>query len=387
MVQLSVSLLNIYKPKPKFRAKGTFLDKLRIYVRGGAGGKGFPKYGGLGGKGGDVYLVAKENYTLKQVYQENPSKRFIASIGADSKRWQLKGLPGRDITIKVPTGIVVQTDTKRTLGDLNKPDSRLLVAKGADGGNPDTGYIGSRATGFSVNLDLKLIADVGLVGFPNAGKSTFLAAVSRANPKIANYPFTTIQPQLGVMEFEDHRQISVADLPGLIEGAHLNIGLGHRFLKHVERTKLHLFVVDVHGFRLGLKYPSRSVFETVMLLNKELELYKPDLVHKPAMLIVNKMDIDGSQALLDELLDKLKHVQSSVEELPAEHRPENFVKFDRILPISAKQLSAIDVVRDDVRTILDSLADREYSLTVAPSLDERRTKHDSLKESFDASLV
>ena len=135
----------------------------------------------------------------------------------------------------------------------------------------------------------QLIADLGLVGFPNAGKSTLLKAISNARPKIASYPFTTIKPNLGHMSYEDEREITMADLPGLIEGAHINLGLGHRFLKHVERTTCNVFVIDIQGFQLNANSVHRTAFETLVLLNKELEMYNPDLLQKPSICLVNKV--------------------------------------------------------------------------------------------------
>ena len=160
------------------------------------------------------------------------------------------------------------TDTGLVIGEVNGENEELLIAKGGKGGKSGNKFIAGEGTAFSINLDLKLIADVGLIGFPNAGKSTFLSLVSRAQPKIANYPFTTLTPQIGFIEFEDKRSVSVADLPGLVEGAHMNRGMGHKFLKHISRTMINLFIVDVNGFQLNHKFSKRSVFETVVFLNK-----------------------------------------------------------------------------------------------------------------------
>ena len=190
------------------------------------------------------------------------------------------GSAGADVVIRSPVGVSVVTDQGEVIGDLLKEDDLIVVAKGGPGGNKTTDYMGLRGQARSVKLDLKLIADVGFVGFPNAGKSTLLKAISRAQPKIASYPFTTIQPNLGICEFPDLRRMSLADLPGLIEGASDNLGMGHKFLKHVERTRLLLFVVDVNGFQFKVDTPHRSALDTVLLLNRELELYKEELLTK-----------------------------------------------------------------------------------------------------------
>ena len=189
------------------------------------------------------------------------------------------------------------------------------MARGGLGGQQVTEFNGLKGEETKVVLDLKLIADVGLVGFPNAGKSSLLKAISRASPRIADYPckfsvihlviwsltcplffaVTTLKPQIGTITFDDLRQITIADLPGLIEGAHENAGLGHRFLKHIERTQILLLMIDINGFRLGHKYPHRTPLETLALLNKELELYGRNILSKPAVLIVNKMDTEGAE--------------------------------------------------------------------------------------------
>ncbi|XP_064105533.1 GTP-binding protein 10 homolog [Macrobrachium nipponense] len=174
---------------------------------------GYPKFGGVGGKGGDVYVEA------------------IA-------------------------------------GETNKIGDKILVAKGGAGGSPANQFNGQHGQALNLTLELKLIADIGLVGFPNAGKSTLLKAISRAKPKIASYPFTTIRPNIGIVEYPDKRQISIADLPGLVEGSWANMGMGHKFLRHVERTNLLLYIVDINGFKMGPQYPHRTPIENVILLNK-----------------------------------------------------------------------------------------------------------------------
>lgn len=285
-----------------------FLDSLRIHVKAGTGGFGFPRYGGEGGKGGDVCFVATEGMTLKDFLRKYPLKKLRAETGGDSHSRRILGQNGEDKKVNVPTGITVYDDKNVLIGELNDPDSELIVGKGGDGGNKANGYCGLRGESKSIKLELKLIADIGLVGFPNAGKSTLLKAISNAKPKIASYPFTTIRPNIGVMTYEDLRQISMADLPGLIEGAHCNIGMGHRFLRHVERTKLLLLVVDINGFQLNPKHKFRSCLDTVVLLNKELELYKEELLDKPAMLVINKMDTEGAKEKYLEIKNQLENL-------------------------------------------------------------------------------
>uniref|UniRef100_A0A2H8TF91 GTP-binding protein 10 n=1 Tax=Melanaphis sacchari TaxID=742174 RepID=A0A2H8TF91_9HEMI len=286
---------NYVKPLRNYlKQNSRFLDSLRIHVKAGNGGFGFPRYGGEGGKGGDVCFVATEGMTLKDFLKKCPQKKIRAEMGGNSHSRRILGQSGEDKKINVPTGIIVYNDKNLLVGELNEPDSELIVGKGGDGGNKTNGYYGLKGESKSIKLELKLIADIGLVGFPNAGKSTLLKAISNAKPKIASYPFTTIRPNIGIMTYDDLQQISMADLPGLIEGAHCNIGMGHRFLRHVERTKLLVVVVDINGFQLNPKHKFRSCLDTVVLLNKELELYKEELLDKPAMLVINKMDTDGA---------------------------------------------------------------------------------------------
>lgn len=212
-----------------------------------------------------------------------------------------------------------------------------------------------------------MIADVGLVGFPNAGKSTLMKSISKAKPKIASYPFTTIMPQIGMLAYEDYRQISMADLPGLIEGAHRNVGMGHQFLKHVERTRLLLLIVDVFGFQLSQKHIMRTCLENVYALNKELELYNDTLLDKPAILLVNKMDLEGGFEKFQEYEKNLNDLSLGVAACPEEIRPEKLIKFERIIPISAKHYKEIDKVKEEIRDVIDLVDERNR----LPESDER----------------
>ena len=225
------------------------------------------------------------------------------------------------------------------------------------GGFDATNFLGTAGEKKSVRLDLKLIGDVGFVGFPNAGKSTLLKALSRARPKIANYPFTTIKPNLGICEFDDLRSISFADLPGLIEGAHMNEGMGHSFLKHVERTRVLMFVVDVNGFQFKADSPLRSAFETVLILSRELELYKSDLLDKPALVVITKMDSHGASDNLEALKAKLENIEEAARDLYVinpEIVPEKLIEFFEIVPISAKfSPKTVDYLKFRVRDVID----------------------------------
>ncbi|XP_073969973.1 GTP-binding protein 10 isoform X2 [Rhodnius prolixus] len=332
-----------------------FIDSLRLYLKAGAGGMGYPKYGGVGGAGGDIYIVAKEGSTLKEIKNKFPEKRIAAGNGSNAHQRCIVGLKGRDVTIQAPLGIVLYDQVGNKVGELNQEGDRYRVVAGGLGGCPDTGFSGLKGESQLMTLDLKLIADVGLVGFPNAGKSTLISKLSNAKPKIASYPFTTVQPQLGIIKYSDDRSISIADLPGLIEGAHINVGMGHKFLKHIERTKLLLVVVDVGGFRLSTKYSSRSCLETIILLNKELELYKQELLNYPAILVVNKMDQNGSQSVYEEICETVKNLEGVFPEVPETIRPAQPFEFQRVVGISAKNGDAkeINLVKEHIREVLD----------------------------------
>ncbi|XP_029359413.1 GTP-binding protein 10 isoform X1 [Echeneis naucrates] len=336
------------------RKFGNFVDNLRLYVRGGSGGMGLPRLGGHGGDGGDVWVVATQNMTLKRIKNKYPQKRFVGETGGNSSVRALKGQKGKDKEILAPVGITVTTDDGRKLGELNAEGDRVRVAKGGAGGSVHSAFEPSKGQTKHIRLDLKLIADVGLVGFPNAGKSSLLTAMSNATPQIGSYSFTTLKPEIGKLMYKDHKQISVADLPGLIEGAHINKGMGHKFLKHVERTKQLLFVVDVYGFQLASKTPFRSAFETVQLLTKELELYKEEFMSKSALLVVNKMDLPGAEDKLQELKENLEKPDPEFSQmLPEDMIPRKNMIFKHVVPVSATTGFGIDHLKSCIRESLD----------------------------------
>ncbi|KAB0798525.1 hypothetical protein PPYR_09518 [Photinus pyralis] len=331
-----------------------FKDSLRIYVKGGAGGNGYPKFGGVGGQGGSVVAVGREHITLEDLCRCNQSRRFIAKNGTHSTHNFILGPPGESLKFEVPLGVTIYTDEGKKLGEVNKEGDEVIVANGGKGGHPKNGFLGIKGQAYNVKLDLKLIADVGLVGFPNAGKSTLLKAISHAKPKIASYPFTTIRPNIGIISYPDFRQISVADLPGLIEGAHANRGMGHEFLRHVERTQLLLVMADINGFRLGYQYVHRNCLDTIVLLNKELELYNPDLLSKPKLMVINKMDTVTDHQHFHNVRDKILNISDVLKSYPEEMRPEIPFVFDDIMAISAKEsVDDVNLLKNKIRHLLD----------------------------------
>ncbi|KAL0841690.1 hypothetical protein ABMA28_013963 [Loxostege sticticalis] len=344
--------------RPRSFLRSKFIDSVRLHVKGGSGGTGLPKYGGLGGQGGCVYCIGNENSNLRNIMTKFRGKTISAGHGEDSRKTKIVGNPGTDVKLDVPLGVTVYREDGKVLGSIDNEGETIILARGGPGGNKDNNFLGHFGQAHHVRLDLKLIADIGLVGFPNAGKSSLLKAISRAKPKIANYPFTTIKPNKGVIQYDDHRQISIADLPGLIEGAHINIGLGHKFLKHVERTKLLLFIADVQGFQLSPKHPKRSCLETVLLLNKELELYDPELLEKPAVLAINKMDIEGADQIFSNIQESFQDINKVMDSIPEEIRPERVISFEDIIGISAlKGGESLQKLKVSLRKRLDEFAD------------------------------
>jgi GTP-binding protein len=287
-----------------------FIDQAEIYVRSGRGGDGAVHFrrekfvphggpdGGDGGKGGEVVLEVLS--TLNTLYSFRHKTQFRAPDGARGGGKNMTGRSGKDLVIHVPPGTVVyDEESGEVLGDLVETGQRLVVARGGRGGRgnarfatsvsqvPRVAERGEPGQERRLRLELKLIADIGIVGVPNAGKSTLLSAVTKARPKIAPYPFTTLEPNLGVAELDYETVLVLADIPGLIEGAHLGVGLGHEFLRHIQRTRVLIHLLD------GLAEDPLLDFAQI---NSELALFDPDLARKPQVVAFNKMDLTEVQA-------------------------------------------------------------------------------------------
>lgn len=293
-----------------------FIDRAKIYVRGGNGGNGVMAFrrekfvphggpsGGDGGRGGSVYFEASEGVNTLLHFRYNPEHK--ADRGRHGEGSNRHGQDGKDVIVKVPVGTLVMDDeTGEVVHDFTHAGERVLVAKGGRGGRGNAQFATStnRAPRYHEEgregqerhlvLELKLIADVGLVGLPNAGKSTLISRISAARPKIADYPFTTLEPHLGVVDLGDYKTIVVADIPGLIEGAHTGAGLGDRFLRHVERTKLLLHLVDVSGL-------ANDPIQDYQTVTHELEAYSPEVARKPKLVVATKLDaLDDSTRLTE----------------------------------------------------------------------------------------
>ena len=282
-----------------------FIDYAEIFVKAGDGGNGSvafrrEKYvpkggpsGGNGGKGGDIILIADSN--LHTLLDFRYKKKYIAEKGANGANSLKDGKSGEDLIIKVPVGTIVRNkETNFVLADLSENNSTYVLAKGGRGGKGNSNFAtsthqtprfaqnGQEGEELEVILELKLIADVGLVGFPNAGKSTLISAISAARPKIADYPFTTLKPNLGIVQYQDYQSFTVADIPGIIEGAHLGKGLGHEFLKHIERTQILLIMIDI---------TSENIIDDYKTLLKELNKYSEILAKKEKIVGLSKIDL------------------------------------------------------------------------------------------------
>jgi GTP-binding protein len=289
-----------------------FIDEAKILVQAGDGGRGCVSFrrekfvpkggpdGGDGGKGGDVVLQADPN--LSTLLDFRYKRRYAAERGEHGRGSDQKGRGGEDCIIRVPLGTVVRsTDSGAEVADLVSPDQRFIAAHGGRGGRgnarfksptqqaPRYAQPGEAGETRWLSLELKLLADVGLTGLPNAGKSTLLARISAAHPKIAPYPFTTLVPQLGIVRLRDERSCVVADIPGIIAGAHEGKGLGHQFLRHIERTRLLLHLVDLTSS--GERDPILD-FDTV---NRELLAYASGLAEKPQVVVATKMDVPSAK--------------------------------------------------------------------------------------------
>ena len=296
-----------------------FADRARIIIKSGKGGDGHVSFrrekfvpnggpdGGDGGKGGDIIFEVDEGLNTLTDYRHR--RKFAAQAGEEGGKKNCHGKNGADLILKVPEGTVIKdAESGKVIADMSGDNKRQIILTGGRGGLGNQHYAtstmqapkyaqpGGESIEIEVQLELKVIADVGLVGFPNVGKSTFLSRVTNAKPKIANYHFTTLNPNLGVVDLDGNGFV-IADIPGLIEGASEGIGLGHEFLRHIERTKVIIHMVD------GASVEGRDPLEDIKAINKELEAYDPAILEKPQVIAANKMDVcmEGSEEIIEKL--------------------------------------------------------------------------------------
>ena len=300
-----------------------FIDKARIFVKSGNGGNGavsfrrekyVPAGGPDGGDGGNgASVIFEVDLGLRTLMDFKYQRKYVAEHGEDGSKKRKAGRNGEDLILKVPPGTIIRDEaTGLVIADLKEEEDRAVVAKGGRGGKGNQHFANAvrQAPAFArsgsdgvekwVVLELKMIADVGLLGFPNVGKSTFLSVVTKAKPKIANYHFTTLTPNLGVVQTKFGESFVLADIPGLIEGAAEGIGLGHDFLRHVERTKVLIHIVDISGLE------GRDALDDFDKINGELKLYNEKLATRPQVVVANKMDILEDESIFDEFKNELE---------------------------------------------------------------------------------
>jgi len=341
-----------------------FVDKAKIYVKGGDGGDGLvafrrEKYvpeggpaGGDGGKGGDVIFRVDEG--LRTLMDFRYQRHFKAQRGEKGRNKSQHGANAENMIVRVPPGtVVIDDDSQEVIADLTRHGQQIVVARGGRGGRgnirfatpsnpaPELAEHGEEGQERWVVLELKVMADVGLVGFPSVGKSTLLSVVSAAKPKIGAYHFTTITPNLGVVEVGDWRSFVMADLPGLIEGAHEGVGLGHEFLRHVERTRLIVHVVDMAGSE------GRDPFDDWQKINDELRQYNADLEKRPQIVAANKMDMPEAAEYLERFREEVAKVRGDLE----------------IMPISS-------LTRQGIQELLYRVSDLLDQIPEAPAIEE-----------------
>ncbi len=299
-----------------------FADRAKIYVRSGKGGDGHVSFrrekyvpnggpdGGDGGKGGDVIFEVDEGMNTLTEFRH--TRKYCAENGENGGKRNCHGKNGADIIIKVPAGTVIKdAESNKVITDMSGDNNRIVLLKGGRGGNGNQHYAtstmqapkyaqpGQDAQELNIALELKVIADVGLIGYPNVGKSTLLSRVSNARPEIANYHFTTLNPHLGVVDLDDAKGFVMADIPGLIEGASEGVGLGHEFLRHIERTKVFIHIVDAASTE------GRDPIDDIIKINKELEQYNSELVKRPQVIAANKIDafLEGEDEVIQKIRD------------------------------------------------------------------------------------
>lgn len=333
-----------------------FADQAKIYVRSGKGGDGHVSFrrekyvpnggpdGGDGGNGGSVILEVDEGLNTLTAYRHK--HHYYAQHGENGGKKNCRGKNGRDIVLKVPEGTVVKDAASgKVITDMSGNNRRMVLLTGGKGGNGNQHYAtstmqapkyaqpGGAARELELLLELKVIADVGLVGFPNVGKSTFICAVTNARPKIANYHFTTLNPHLGVVDLDGDSGFVIADIPGLIEGASEGVGLGYEFLRHIERTKVLIHIVDAAGVE------GRDPISDIYAINKELEAYNPEIAARPQVIAANKIDcIHDTQ-------------NNPVDAIKKEFEPQGI----KVFPISAVSKEGVKELLYQVKELLSAL--------------------------------
>ena len=367
-----------------------FADRAKIIIKSGKGGNGHVSFrrekyvpnggpdGGDGGNGGDIIFLVDDGVNTLSDYRYK--RKFAAQSGEEGGKRNCHGKNGEDLILKVPEGTVIKdAESGKVIADMSGENKRQVILKGGRGGlgnqhfatstmqAPKYAQPGQEAIEIEVLLELKVIADVGLVGFPNVGKSTLLSRVTNAQPKIANYHFTTLSPNLGVVDLDGGKGFVIADIPGLIEGASEGIGLGHEFLRHIERTKVMIHMVDAASTE------GRDPIADIYAINKELENYNPELLKKPQVIAANKIDaIYGDE---NDIIDQLK----------AEFEPKEI----KVFPISAVSGKGLKELLYYVSDLLDHMDDAPivYEQEFDPALHFFKDEAYTVERADDGAFV
>jgi GTP-binding protein len=354
-----------------------FYDTAKIYLKAGDGGDGVVSFrrekyvpeggpnGGDGGRGGNIEFIVDEG--LRTLVDFKYKRHYKAGRGQHGQGKNMHGKSGEDLILRVPPGTLIKdADTGELLADLTMPGQRIIAARGGRGGRGNARFLSNKQRAPRIaekgepgeerwlQLELKLLADVGLLGFPNAGKSTLISRISAAKPKIADYPFTTLSPNLGVVSVEEGKSFVVADIPGLIEGAHQGVGLGHDFLRHLERTRVLIHVIDLNSLE-------QEPIEAFRIINRELELYSPELSKKPQVVAANKIDVPEAKERLASLIEAFGP------DIP-------------VFPISAVTGEGVRDLLYKVQAMLEEIGPVEPE--IVPETAWKETRYDPEKEPF-----
>lgn len=358
-----------------------FIDKAKIFVKSGDGGNGCVSFrrekyvplggpdGGDGGKGGSVIFEVDPGLTTLLDFKYK--KKFVAEAGGKGEGSKCYGKDGDDLHVKVPMGTIIRDfETNKIIADLSHKDDTFVIARGGKGGKgnckfctptrqaPHFAEPGMPGEDRWITLELKLLADVGLVGFPNVGKSTFLSTVTAAKPKIANYHFTTLKPNLGVVKAEGMNAFVMADIPGIIEGAAEGVGLGLDFLRHIERTRLLIHVVDISGIE------GRDAFEDFVKINEELKKYSVKLWDRPQIVVANKTDMLYDDEIFEDFKKKV-----------------NELGFDKVYKMSAATKSGVEEIIKEAGRMLSEIPIKDLEIS-----DEERFIQEEKRFTYDVSI-
>lgn len=359
-----------------------FIDKVKVFVKSGKGGDGAVSFrrekyvplggpdGGDGGKGGDIIFVVDTGMTTLLDFKYK--KKFRAEDGENGGTSKCYGKDGEDLVIRVPMGTIIrEQESNKIVADLSKKDDRFIMLRGGKGGKGNVKFCtptrqaphfaepGMPGEEMAIVLELKLLADVGLLGFPNVGKSTFLSMTTKAKPKIANYHFTTLKPNLGVVATEGIEPFVMADIPGIIEGAAEGVGLGLEFLRHIERTRLLIHVVDISGIE------GRDPFEDFLKINEELKKYSVKLWDRPQIVVANKCDILFDESVFENFKKKV-----------------NELGYTNVFKMSAATRDNVDLVIKEAARMLKDIPIKELEIS-----DEERYIPDEKKFTYEIEIV